>query len=34
VLGAAVGRRLDLAVRIPGYGQGRLSFVGVERATR
>jgi hypothetical protein len=29
VLGAAVGRRLDLAVRISGYGQGRLSFVGV-----
>jgi hypothetical protein len=34
VLGAAVGRRLDLAVRISGYGQGRLSFVGVERLRR
>lgn len=34
VLGAAVGRRLDMAVRISGYGRGRLSFVGVERPPR
>jgi hypothetical protein len=34
VLGAAAGRRLDLAVRISGYGQGRLSFVGVEHLRR
>lgn len=30
VLAAVVGRRLDLAVRISGYGRGRLSFVAVE----
>ncbi len=30
-LGAVVGRRLDLVVRISGYGAGRLSFVGFEK---
>ena len=30
-LGAVVGRRLDVVVRISGYGAGRLSFAGIER---
>ncbi|MDX6325122.1 MAG: hypothetical protein QOK15_1476 [Nocardioidaceae bacterium] len=34
VLGAVVGRRLDVAVRIAGYGTGRLSFVAVDRLPR
>ena len=28
-LGAVLGQRLDLGVSIAGYGEGRLSFVGV-----